>query len=180
MRILQENTVCVVVDIQERLLPYMSEYDLFRSKCARLLEGLNALDVPVLVTQQYTKGLGDTVSEIKQLVEGNQVIEKISFSCCDVPEFMEALRATEKVNVIVIGIESHVCVMQTVIDLLGEYFQPVVVSDCVSSRSQEDKRVAIERMRQEGAIITTYESILFELTRGANAPQFKTISGIVK
>ena len=145
-----------------------------------LIEGLKALEIPVLVTQQYTKGLGKTVSGIAEVLPGRQRIEKIAFSCCDEPEFMNKLNSLDKEFIIVAGIETHVCVLQTTLDLLEKGFIPVVVRDCVSSRKKKDYRAAIERMRKEGVVITTYESILFELLRFAGTDEFRQISRLVK
>ena len=113
-------------------------------------------------------------------MEKYQPIEKMSFSCCDNPEFMTALEATGRKNVIVIGIESHVCVLQTVIDLIERDYNPIVIEDCVSSRNLNDKIIAIERMSSEGAIISSCESILFELCRYSGTDEFKRMSKIVK
>ena len=104
----------------------------------------------------------------------------MAFSCCDDTGFMNELKTFGKKNVIIAGIESHVCVLQTTIDLLENNYQPIVVEDCVSSRTLNNKNMAIERMRQEGAIITTYESILFELCRFSGTDAFKAISKLVK
>ena len=112
--------------------------------------------------------------------EANPRIEKISFSCCDESRVMEGIATSGKENIIIAGIESHVCVLQTTIDLIHNGYHPVVVEDCVSSRHENDKRMAIERMREEGAIITTCESILFELLRFSDSKQFKEISRLVK
>jgi nicotinamidase-related amidase len=107
-------------------------------------------------------------------------MEKMTFSCCDHQEINQEIREAGKRNIIICGIETHVCVLQTVIDLLRQDYQPVVIADCVSSRKTSDRAVAIERMRQEGAIISTYESILFELTRVSGTDTFKEISRLVK
>jgi nicotinamidase-related amidase len=180
MRILREETAAVVIDIQERLLPHIHEGDIIRRNCMKLIEGLKILSVPLLVTQQYTRGLGPTDPSIIQMFPEFNPIEKISFSCCGEPAFTEQLDRTGKRNVILCGIESHVCVLQTCIDLLATGKRAVVVEDCVSSRKPNDKRIAIERMRQEGALITTLESLLFELTGEAGSENFRNISRIVK
>jgi nicotinamidase-related amidase len=180
MRILKENSAGVVIDIQERLLPHIYEGEQIVSKSLKLIEGLQLLDVPLIVTQQYTKGLGPTVAPVPQKINDFNPIEKISFSCCGEPVFMNELNSTGRKYVIICGIESHVCVLQTCLDLLANGKIPVIVEDCVSSRMIGDKKVAIERMRQEGAIITTLESILFELTVAAGTAVFKGISGLVK
>jgi nicotinamidase-related amidase len=180
MRILREAAVAVVIDIQEKLLLHIHDGEFILNNCLKLIEGLKILSVPVIITQQYTKGLGPTAPSIIKMFPEFRYIEKISFSCCDEPAFAKEIEQSAKENIILCGIESHVCVLQTCIDLLASGKRPVVVEDCVSSRKANDKIAAIERMRQEGAIITTMESLLFELTRIAGNDTFKRISGIVK
>ncbi|QXM06591.1 hydrolase [Crassaminicella indica] len=179
MRILKENTTAVIIDIQERLLPHMNSKELLKNLTI-LIEGLKALDIPIIVSEQYTKGLGPTVSKIKGMLEDSENIEKISFSCCDEPKLQEKIDNLNKEWIIIAGIESHICVLQTVIDLIDNGYTPVVIEDCISSRKENDKKIAIERMKKEGAIISTYESILFELCRYAGNDTFKTISKLVK
>jgi nicotinamidase-related amidase len=133
-----------------------------------------------LVTQQYTKGLGPTIPELLDLVRDYPVIEKTAFSCCDVPEFIRTLAEIHKQFILIVGIESHVCVLQTVIDLVERGYQPVLVEDCVSSRKVVDKTISVRRMQKEGAIVTSYESILFELCRFSGTDQFRAISKLVK
>lgn len=180
MRIEKENTVAVVIDIQERLLPVMSEKEKVLKSCTTLIQGLQELNVHLLVTQQYTKGLGETVPEISSIIKDFAPIEKTAFSCYDEPAFVDALEENDATNVIICGIESHVCVLQTAVDLKEAGYQPIVVWDCVSSRFEESKAIALERFRFEGIMVTTCESILFELTRGAKAPEFKAISKLIK
>jgi len=180
MRIHLEDTAAVVVDIQERLLPHIHQWEQTLQNCLKLIDGLQVLSVPLLVTQQYTKGLGPTDPSIISRIPGFSHIEKNTFSCCGEPAFTEKLSSFGKKNIILCGIETHVCVLQTCIDLLEEGYMPVVVEDCVSSRKPNDKAIAIGRMRQEGARVTTLESILFELTRSAGTDTFKSISKLVK
>ena len=180
MRILRENTIGLVIDIQERLVPAMEESEQFVENCSKLIQGLQILGLPLLVTQQYTKGLGETIGEIKSLIPDFQYIEKKDFSCLDEPVFAEKLALSGAKNVIICGIESHVCVLQTAIDLKAAGYTPVVVFDCVSSRSFDNVDLAAERFRYEGIMMTSCESILFELTRSAVAPGFKEISKLVK
>jgi nicotinamidase-related amidase len=134
----------------------------------------------MIITQQYTRGLGNTVPPIAEKFSGFRYIEKLSFSCYEEPAFREQLSFSGKQNIILCGIESHVCVLQTCLDLIDNGFFPIVVEDCVGSRKTEDKIIAIERMKQEGARITTLESLLFELTRAAGTDAFKSISRLVK
>ena len=180
MRILKEKVAAVIVDIQEKLLPHIHDSDIMLRNCLKLIEGLKILSVPLIVTQQYTRGLGPTVPSIVKMFPEFMYIEKISFSCLDEPAFKKELTVLGKSDVILCGIESHVCVLQTCMDLLETGIIPVIVEDCVSSRKPEDKIIAIERMRQEGARITSMESLLFERTRVAGNENFKLISGIVK
>lgn len=149
-------------------------------KCNILIEGLKVLDLPLLITEQYPKGLGSTISEISVRVKHLPHIEKIAFSCCDEPAVMQNAVMQDHKTIIICGIEAHVCVLQTVIDLHESGYRAVVVEDCISSRNPMDKRVAVERMREEGAVITTCESILFELARVAGTDEFKAISRLVK
>lgn len=180
MRITKDHTVGLVIDIQERLLPHIAGHEALLKNVETLILGLNALEVPVMVTEQYRKGLGETVPAIQEAIGQFDPMEKMSFSCCDDPQFSVKLNNMAKKNVVVCGIESHVCVLQTVIDLVESGFQPVVVEDCIASRKQLDKEIAVRRMNQEGAIITSYESILFELARISGTDTFKTISKLVK
>ncbi|MDA3818503.1 MAG: hydrolase [Prolixibacteraceae bacterium] len=180
MKLDKQNSVVLVVDIQERLFPVMSNKESLLESNKKLLAGAQVLDLPVLVTQQYTKGLGETLPELSELIKDFSPIEKTVFSCYDEPDFISALEEKDRQNVVITGIESHVCVLQTAIDLKEAGYNPVVVFDCVSSRKESDKALALERFRHEGIMVTGMESLLFELTRGAKEPGFKEISKIVK
>lgn len=176
MRIERAQVIAVVVDYQEKLVPVMNEKEqLIRNSCI-LLEGLKTLEVPMIITQQYTKGLGMTIEEIAEAAGTKEYIDKIAFTAFDsVKETLE-----DKKFVIVCGIEAHICVLQTVIDLKAAGYVPVLVADCVSSRKESDKQVALERARQEGAIVTTYESLLFELLKVAGTETSKKIQKLIK
>lgn len=180
MRILREQTAGLIIDIQERLFPLIHEHENIARNSGILIRGLQALNVPVIVTQQYTKGLGPTISPLMELFSQPSPIEKMAFSCCDEDSFMTGLSALNKRFVIISGIETHVCVLQTTIDLLEKNYVPVVIEDCVSSRRLNDKQIAISRMRKEGALISTYESVLFELLRWSGTDDFRAISKLVK
>jgi nicotinamidase-related amidase len=180
MRILRDNVIGLVIDFQERLFPAIWEHEKLSRNVPLLIEGLKAIGIPLIVTEQYVKGLGPTIPAIAGTIQGIERIEKASFSCCDEPRFMMGLASSGKDYVVIAGIESHVCVLQTVIDLKQHGFHPVVVEDCISSRKENDKMMAIERMRHEKVIITTYESILFELLRYSGGETFKAISRLVK
>ena len=176
MRIEREQTAALIIDYQEKLVPVMDEKERLIQNSSILLAGLKYLGVPMIVTQQYTKGLGITVQEIREAMESDDYIDKISFTAFDsVKE-----QIMDKKFVIVCGIEAHICVLQTVIDLVEEGFVPVVVEDCISSRKPNDKEVAIRRMLEEGAIVTTYESLLFELLKIAGTEESKRIQRLIK
>ncbi len=180
MRIHRDNAIGVIIDIQEKLVPHMHEKNDVVRNTNILIQGLKLLNIPILVTEQYKKGLGKTVESITKQVEEFPHYEKISFSCCDNPRFIEKLETSTKRDVIIAGIESHVCVLQTAIDLKERGFHPVVVTDCISSRTKANKDIALIRMQQEGIYLSTYESILFELARKAGTDEFKAISKLVK
>jgi hypothetical protein len=180
MRIKKENTIGVVIDIQSRLYPLIHDHETVTKNNRILIKGLQVMNIPLVVTQQYTKGLGETIPEIKEVLGEFKPIEKTAFSCCDEPRFNEDLALASKMYVVITGIETHVCVMQTVVDLIGQGYIPVVVEDCVGSRKTTDKITALNRMRHEGAIITSYESILFELLRYSGTDEFRQISALVK
>jgi nicotinamidase-related amidase len=180
MRIKASKCTGLVIDIQDRLFPVMHDKDELLNRVLILVDGLKILNIPILVTEQYPKGLGATLDPLAAALDHSEVIEKLCFSCCGEPSFISALGKQGKLMVIICGIEAHVCVLQTVIDLVEKGYSPMVVADCISSRNPDDKAVAIERMRHEGALITTSESLLFELMVEAGTTQFKSISRLVK
>ncbi len=180
MRITKTKTAAVIIDYQERLLPHMRNHEDTLENVVKLIKGLKILNIPTILTQQYTRGLGETVAPIKELFDDFKFVEKTSFSCYDAPDFAIQLETLGKEFVIVAGIESHVCVLQTVLDLKENGHIPVVIEDCINSRKKNDKRIAMARFRQEGIIVASVESILFELTRTAKAEEFKAISNLVK
>jgi isochorismate hydrolase len=180
MRISRDQCSGLIIDMQERLFPHMDQKEEVLRKCLMLMEGLKVLELPLLITEQYPRGLGSSLQDVSLALGSSQAIEKTAFSCCDEPEFMNTLEKSTRSTLIIGGIEAHVCVMQTVIDLLEAGYSVVVVEDCVSSRNPDDKRVAMDRMRSEGAVIATCESILFELARTSGTEEFKAISRLVK
>jgi isochorismate hydrolase len=181
LRILNDAAVAVIIDIQEKLFPHIYANEQLAENCRKLISGLLVLEVPLLVTEQYTAGLGPTITPLQEILSESYVpVEKLAFSCCGAPDFMNKLKLSGKNSVILMGIETHVCVLQTALDLLENGFVPVIVEDCVSSRKTADKQIAIERMRSEGCVITSLESILLELCRAAGTDKFKAISRLIK
>lgn len=180
MRINAEDTVAIVVDFQEKLVQAMEDNDSVISKAEVLIKGLNEIGVPCIVSQQYTKGLGPTVPPIAQALGNFNPIEKTEFSCYQNAELKSAIEGCGKKTALICGVEAHICVLQTIIDMKAAGYNVVMVQDCVASRSNKDKDIAVKRASQEGAFITTCEAVLFELIKGSSSPHFKTISKLVK
>ena len=176
----KEDAICVLIDMQTKLLPAMSDPQTVERNVIRLIQGMKALGIPTVVTQQYTKGLGPTVLAVAEALGAFEPIDKTSFSCMDEPVFAEALENSTKGTVILAGIEAHICVVQTALDLIREGYRVALVTDCIDSRDPLNKERTILRLAQEGVVITTYESVLYELLGSAKAPEFKAISAIVK
>lgn len=181
-RIVRDDVQALMIDVQEKLTPHIFEHKTIIKKMAVLIQGLQALGVPVMLNEQYKKGLGETINELYGLLSdaNRKSFEKKSFSVCDNPPSWAHILQQNRRIVLLFGIEAHVCVLQTALDLLDNGMQPVIVADAVGSRNPYDKKQAIRRMRRAGAAVTTTEAILFELLRSAEDPAFKTISGLVK
>lgn len=190
LKLKKEDAVLVGIDFQERLMPAMKGNDELEEAAVKLVKGCRILGVPAVMTQQYTKGLGPTIPAIAAALTEPigediaaaefQPVEKTSFSAMGEPVFVETLEKLGRKTVIIAGIEAHVCVQQTVIDLLEKGYTVFVANDCISSRSNTDKKYAQRRMGEAGAVGTTFESILFELLGGAKESGFKQISALVK
>jgi nicotinamidase-related amidase len=176
----KHEAVLVIVDIQERLAAVMSERKKVVDNCLHLIELCKLLDIPVLLNEQYPKGLGPTVSEIKDAVQPYEPLEKITFSCCEGESFPEKLAATGKKKIILAGMETHVCVLQTCIGLLREGYAVHAVSDAICSRTKESFETAMEFMRDAGAVVTCTETVLFQLLERAGTEEFKIISKRIK
>ena len=179
-RINRKNAMLVVVDVQERLAAAMSEKDRVIANTLHLIEAARLFEIPVLVTEQYPKGLGRTLTGIADALPGHSPHEKITFSCCGEQVFLDAVESTGKKYIILTGMETHVCVLQTCIDLLRENYHLHVVADAVCSRTQENFRIALEYMRDAGAVITCTETVLFQLLEKAGSEEFKIISRRIK
>lgn len=176
----RDDSLLVIVDIQERLAVAMTEKERVVSNTLHLIESARLLGVPLLITEQYPKGLGPTVSEVRTAVQSYAPIEKITFSCCGEKFFMEAVQETKKKQIILAGMETHVCVLQTCVDLLREGYDVHVVSDAICSRTKHNYKTALEYMRDAGAVITCTETVLFQLLVKAGSEEFKAISKRIK
>lgn len=173
----KEDCLLLVIDIQERLIPVIHQYEEVIRNANILLKGMEILGVPVIVTEQYPKGLGNTCKEIL-LGEDAKVMEKITFSCLANDYIKESVQS--KKQIIICGVEAHICVLKTALDLLDEGYQVHLITDAVSSRKKENKQVAIERMKQSGVFISSTEMILFQLLDKAGTDEFKLISKLIK
>ncbi len=175
-----DQSCLVIVDMQENLLPAVMEPGRLVANCAFLMKSAVRLGVPVLITEQYTKGLGPTVKGLGSLENGAQVIEKLEFSCMANEDFVEKFAGLGRPQAIITGMETHVCVLQTVLQLCALGHQAFVVGDATSSRGAMDARLAIQRMRAGGAQIVSTEMVAFEWLGRAATPEFKEISTLIK
>ena len=174
-----EQAVGFVVDVQAKLMPAIEEGQVVIDNVRKFIEAMKALGVPLVASEQYPAGLGATCPAVATALGDVKVVEKMRFSGC-VEGIMGQLEALKRRQVLVVGVESHVCVQQTVLDLLRAGYQPYVLADAVGSRRAMDRTMALERMRRAGAIITTSESIIFELLGEAGSEMFKRVLKIVK
>ena len=166
--------------MQERLLPAIFEKERVVQNTLRLIQGAGVLRVPVFATEQYRKGLGPTVPEVAAAIPGFAPMEKVAFSACGAAGFIPALKTKEVSEAILCGIEAHVCVSQTCLDLLDRGFRVFVVADAVSSRTPENYSFGVDRMRAAGAVIVSTEMVLFELLEQAGTAEFKQILTLIK
>ncbi len=173
------KTAFIIIDVQERLMPVIFNNTEVFENVNRLIEGSKILDVPLLITEQYPKGLGKTCAEVN-IPEGQEVIEKVCFSCLLSDPVNGKLKTLGIEQVVIAGVESHICVLKTALDALNSGLQVHVVADAVSSRKEYSKQIALERMRQAGAFIATTEMVLFQLMDAAGTEEFKQISKLIR
>ena len=175
-----EESCLLVVDVQGKLAQLMYEKKTLFKNVKILIKGADILNIPILWCQQYPQGLGATVEEIAELLKNNEPINKTSFDCFGDEKFRMRLSGLDKKNIILCGIETHVCIYQTAKSLLREKYNVELIADAISSRTLQNKQIAIDRMRTEGAKISSTEMVLFELLRDAENPEFKEIAKLVK
>lgn len=180
MKAAASRAALIVIDVQERLLPAMAGGEVVVTSIVRLLKGAALLDVPVLASEQYRKGLGPMVAPLAALLPDRARIEKIAFSCADEPRFVAPLEALGRNQVVLAGIEAHVCVLQTALDLKETGYHVFVVADAVASRVPSSRDAALARLARAGIHVVTTEMVLFEWLGRAGTDQFKQISALVK
>src|SRR5579885_1504151 len=175
------RTALAVIDVQESFRPHIPDFSELAARVALVTRAAQLLGVPVVVTEQYPKGLGHTAGEIRAVLPENfEAVEKIAFSSCGAQEFVARLEQAGARQVLLCGIAAHVCVNQTAHDLLARGYQVHLLTDCISSRAEQNRRVGIEKMRQSGALPSSTEMALFELMRDARHEQFKAIQKLIK
>ena len=184
------RSVVVLIDLQGKLMEQVHRPRLVVEATKRLMRAADLFGVPVVLTEQYPKGLGPTHPEVREVFDAlsipKRVVEKISFGCCAEPAFGAALREVRpgvlppERQLVLAGIEAHVCVMQTAMELLLRGEQVHLCWECVSGRGEEHRRFALERMRQAGAVVTNLESAAFEWCRTKDHPRFKELSALLK
>lgn len=177
--LISHEAVLMVIDIQERLVPAMPDGQRVIQNTNTLISVSSKLDIPVMATEQYPKGLKKTVPEISNNIEGNPFYEKITFSGCT-DEVTKTLKQLGKKKIIITGMETHVCVFQTVRDLLSQGYQVFVVGDAVCSRTRENYLNGLSLMKEMGAVITNTETVFFDLMKQAGTPLFKELSKLIK
>jgi nicotinamidase-related amidase len=175
-----ENSCLVVVDIQGRLAQLMHDKETLFKNAQILVQAAKILDIPILWCQQVPEALGPTIPEIAELLNGDEPINKAFFSCAGEAKFKEQLKTIGRSQVILCGIETHVCVWQTASDLLTEGLTVDVITDAVSSRTLENKNIGLNRMQAAGANLSSTEMALFELLQTAKHPEFKKIAKLIK
>lgn len=175
------KAVLVVIDIQQRLVPAMPREVYLRllDTVGMLVKGAGLLDIPVVTTEQYPQGIGHTVPELAAACQGI-LLEKVSFGCCGEPNFLAAMKDTGRSQVIVTGMEAHVCVYQTVLGLLEDGYNVHLIRDAICSRNKTDYLTAVANAAQAGAVVTTAETVLFQMLQASTHEQFKAVSKLIK
>lgn len=176
MLLKKEDSILLLVDVQEKLTPAVLDAQAFIARCEWLLKLAKKMDVPILVSEQYSKGLGATIEPLRSHTNPQDAVEKTHFSCMGEPNYTVRLKNYNKKQLILIGIEAHVCVLQTAIEMKEAGFDVFVVVDAVSSRHSLDLKFGLKRMKQEGIHLVTSEMVFFEWVRKAGTPEFKALS----
>ncbi len=174
------RTQLLVIDVQARLVPHIFQHESVVSQIVRMIRAGQQLGLPTVLTEQYVKGLGATADEVLAAAKECERFEKATFSACGDAKAFRAMKDNVRNLVLVAGIETHVCVQQTVLDLLEKQMTPFVLADAVSSRRERDREVALTRMRDSGAVVTTVEAAIFEMLDRCDTDLFKRILPIVK
>jgi len=180
MRLSTETSLLIVIDVQEKIFATMYEQKRVKDNIVRMVEGAKILKVPIIWTEQYSKGLGPTIPELKSALKGHTCYEKITFSCADDDQILKAVEKVKPKDILLCGIEAHVCVYQTAVELIEMGNAVHVVVDAVMSRYKSNHEVALRKMEQVGVNITSVEMALFEFQGAAKGETFKPIAALIK
>ena len=175
-----KNSMLLIVDLQELLSPAIKDFKSILKSTLQLGQASIIHAVPALITEQYVKGLGETNQQIKNMLPDAAYFHKTHFSACEEPGFLEQLKIYGKKQIVVVGTEAHVCVLQTCLDLIQRGFEVIIIQDAIGSRNPEHKKLAIDQLRQAGAVISCAEIVIFQWTKQAATPTFKKILPIIK
>ncbi|NLP45744.1 MAG: hydrolase [Epulopiscium sp.] len=175
----KNQTTLMVIDIQDRLVPAMNMAKKVVHNTHILLSAAKEFNIPIITTEQYPKGLGNTVPELQNDIDHSYLFEKVCFNAYT-DEVKVALEQLNRKKIIITGMETHICIFQTVRDLLINEYEVFVVSDAICSRTKENYKNGLDLMQQMGAIITNTETVLFDLLKKAGTPSFKTLSKLIK
>ena len=176
----KEETALIIIDVQEKLFPLISDKEKTLKNIQKLIQFAKIINMPIILTEQYPKGLGPTIPEIKELVPNIQPIKKLEFSCFGSEKFRLILRELNVKTLIVAGIETHICVIQTSIEGIENGYRVCVVADATSSRKMEDKNIAIKRMMQNNVVVVSTEMLIYELLKKAGTQEFKEALKLIK
>ena len=176
----RENTLLVVIDLQGKLMPAMNKSAELEETVIKFFNGMNEFNIPKLVTTQYSKGLGGTAPAIAEALGDFEPIDKSSFCVMGCEEFVNKFNEVKKENIVICGVEAHICLQQSALAIKKLGHNVFVPVDCIGSRKALDYETALRRMEQAGCVLTTYESVLYEILDNAKASEFKAISKIVK
>ncbi len=176
----KENSILILIDVQGNLAHQMYEKETLFEALVKMIKGARALEIPIIWVEQNPKGLGETIPVVADLLTNQSKVAKSTFSCLGDQEFLRQLDRESKNQVMLVGIEAHVCVYQTALDLLKKDYQVTIITDAISSRTKENKLLALENLRAAGALMSSVEMALFEMLKKAEGPVFKEIIKIVK
>ncbi|MCE0723081.1 MULTISPECIES: hydrolase [Legionella] len=173
----KEDSLLLLIDVQEKLTPAVLDSEAFIARCEWLLKLARRMNVPILVSEQYPQGLGATLNQFQSYFnQQNGVVDKVNFSCMGEPKYVERLKQFHKKQLILIGIETHVCVLQTALEMKDAGYDVFVVADAVSCRGEQNMKYGLKRMKQAGIHLVTTEMVFFEWLRKAGTSEFKQLS----
>jgi nicotinamidase-related amidase len=176
----RENCLLLIVDIQQTMLKVIETWKNVVRKVNQLTQAAETLDIPILLTEQYRKGLGETIPDVLDQIRAPKVFQKEHFSACLETDFLALINSYHRNKIVVVGMETHVCVLQTGLDLIKEGYQLQLVADGVASRTTQSRDIAIDLFREAGAVITSTEIVIFQWAKRANTEDFRKILPIVK